>query len=160
MGKIVVFSCRSCGYNAQMSLGVGKFCDISRLFKGIVDKAKNGEYGEEWRREIKRDPTLVVNVSDELYICPTCGAFTTGLNLALYKPVEKIHFAAFRHLKRYGTDLTLEQNPNFSLYKKYPHTCEKCDCDMIVYHWREEKIRPTCPYCSEKGEFCIDTLWD
>ena len=160
MGETIVFSCRNCGYDKRMCMGVGMNCDIPKLFNGIVDTVRKGTYGKEWQRELKRDPTLVVNVSDEIYICPTCGSFSTGLNLALYKPVEKIRFAAFRHLKRYGTDCTLETNSNFRLYKKYPHICKKCDCDMTIFEWRDEKIRPTCPNCGGRGEFIQDTLWD
>ena len=74
--------------------------------------------------------------------------------------MEKVQFAAFRRNKRYGTDLTLESNPHFQLFKTYPHLCAKCNEQMIVRDSRKDDVQPACPECGEKGELCRDALWD
>ena len=160
MGETIKFTCSHCGHEERISMGVGMHWDLEKIFNGIVDNVKKGKYGEEWKKELKKDPSIVVNISDEIYICLTCGYFTTDLNLSLYKPVEKVLFAAFRRNKRYGTDLTLESNPNFQLFRTYPHLCAKCNEQMIVRDSREDDVQPTCPECGEKGELCMDALWD
>lgn len=160
MGEIIRFTCSHCDYDEKMSIGVGMHWDLKKIFNGIVEDVKRGKHGEDWKKELKKEPSLVVNISDEIYICPACGYFTTSLNLSLYKPVEKMKCPAFRRRERYGTDLTLETNPNYQLYKVYPHLCAKCNEQMIVRNSRKEDVLPTCPKCGEKGELFIDTLWD
>ncbi len=160
MGMTIKFSCCRCGYEKKMDLGVGMFTDIDRLFNGIVDNVRDGRYGEEWKEEIQRDPSLVVNVSDEIYICPTCGFFKTGLNLSLYKPVAESSVSSSGSEKKYGTDLTLELSRHYRLYKKYPHCCEKCGEQMNIYKMHEGKTEPTCPECGGKGRISEDVFWD
>ena len=160
MGEIIKFTCSHCGHDEIMNIGVGMHWDIEKIFNGIVDRVKRGEYGEEWKKELQKDRSLVLNISDEIYICPTCGYFTTGLNLSLYKPLEKTLFTRFRRNKKYGTDLTLESNPDFQLYKTYPHLCAKCNEQMLIRNPRKNNLLPTCPKCGEKGQLFIDTLWD
>lgn len=159
MGETIKFTCSRCGHKEEMVMGVGMYWDIKRIFSEIAANARNGKYGEEWKKELKKDPSLTVNVSDEIYICPACGWFKADLNLSLYKPTKKDPFAAFHCRNKYGTDLTLERNPNFRLYKTYPHACAKCNEQMIVHHFWD-KLYPVCPECGGKGEFRRDSLWD
>ena len=160
MGEVIKFSCRRCGHEKRMRMGVGMHWDLDALFSGVVNGAKEGRYGEEWKLELMKDPSLALNVSDEIYVCPSCGCFSTGINLDLYKPAAESLSTADQSGRKYGTDLTFELSREYQLYKNYPHLCEKCNEQMKVYNKRNQEMRPSCPKCSGQGDFVTDCLWD
>lgn len=159
MGQTISFLCHHCGYEERISMGVGMFWDLNQIFQGIVNDVKRGKYGELWKTELHNNPSLVVNISDELYVCPSCGYYCTGLNLSLYNQTDKIPMQ-FHHRKAYGTDLTLDLSSDYQLYKKYPHACKMCGEYLRIYNFQQDVPTPCCPKCGSNGEMKMDILWD
>ena len=136
------------------------FWDYEAAFNGVVDDVQNGKYGEEWKRELEKSPNLAVSISDEIYVCPGCGYFTTDLNLSLYKPKKRLFSTAPATHKRYGFTLELDSAPGYRLYRKYPHPCIKCNKQMEARNPQKDKTKPACPQCGQRGKFREGDFWD
>ena len=119
MGEIIELACSRCGNVERITTGIGMLWDCGKIFNGIVDSVNEGKYGAEWRSELEKDPSLIVNISDEIYICPTCGCFKTGLNLSLFKRVEEKQSAESSMQKTDSSGHTLKSKLKFHLFKKH-----------------------------------------
>ena len=152
MGFGKAFKCKACGERFNAMTGIGML--FPTVYKDTVKDIRSGKYGEDWKTFFEEHPDGVVNCENELLICEECGVPKNEMNLSLYLPKEGVE-----DLPKlpFGDDL----HEKFTLYKKYPHTCDKCGgaCNIVA----ASKIkRAACPKCGgvmeEDHESVI--LWD
>ena len=118
-------NCKNCGYRLHFSHGV--LMRFNETNKELLEKIKQGEFGEDFKRIANENPNAQAYHSSELFRCPECGELEGGRIIEL----------------REGWDNTLIE---------IPHNCKKCNTKMEVldgcfgYHHHEL----VCPSCKQK----------
>ena len=152
MGNGKAFKCKACGERFNAMTGIGML--FPTVYKDTVKNIRSGKYGEDWKKFFEEHPNGVVNCEKELLICEECGVPKNEMNLSLYLPKEG---AEDLPKLPFGDDL----DEKYTLYMKYPHTCDKCGgaCNIV----NASKIkRVACPKCGGVMEEDMDgiILWD
>ena len=86
MGNGYALKCNNCGFEIDVMLGRGFL--YPSVCQDLIEKAKNGEFGEEYRRIVVSNPHSVIDGNKELYACKKCGDLKVEENLSIYTPKE------------------------------------------------------------------------
>ena len=123
--------CRKCRYHLHFSHGV--LMSFNETNKELLEKMKQGEFGDDFKKIANEHPNAKAYHSSELFRCPECGELEGGRVIEL----------------REGWNNTLIE---------IPHNCKKCNTKMEVVSERDfyGEGNFICPSCKEKlsGPFC------
>lgn len=129
--------CRNCGYHLHFSQGV--LMRFNQTNIELLEKMKNGEYGEEFQKIANENPNAKAYHSNELFRCPECGELEGGLVLELREGYENV-------------------------LAEMPHNCKKCNTKMEMLDGRcgYSKYDLICPSCKQKFDIgpCCSMLID
>ena len=160
-----LFRCEHCGFEDDIYVGVGwKFYQI---YDQIVEKIKNGYYGEKWQALYANNPKAIVNTALTLYVCSSCGHYMSDYNLGLYALKEGL---TNEEVKLADQDPeSSEMKPvylynmmwSIQYYRKlgdYVHRCPACNKRMHIGGYTD---KPICPKCGKNGSIGYGRIiWD
>lgn len=165
MGECLSFKCRECGHVTGANVGIGFF--FPKEYQDTVKRIRNGEYGPEWKELYESTPGAAVNAEADFYVCPSCGAAGSELNLSIYQP--KVPERSQAHEKQFcgacpavGMEYVMpgELKEDYIPVKEYVHACPACAKPMRLY---AEGDKVKCPECRD-GWMEADpegmVLWD
>lgn len=151
------------------TLGIGMM--FPNVYQGILQSAKAGEYGDEWKELTNKSKLIAIDVSQKLYLCPCCGYWKVDHDLSLYEPLDEDSIQS----KQYGIKTVAEwgEAPYVSYldlsndYLEIAHYIHKCDkCGSVLLEVEETQfdyvqgIGLKCPKCSELNEITGTIMWD
>ena len=117
-------NCKKCGYNLCFSKGI--LMSFNQTNRELLEKMKNGELGEKFKRMANEHPDARVSHSRELFRCTKCGELSGGMVIELR-----------------GTEN--------SVLAEEEHFCQRCSSKMEVIdsveNCREYEL--SCPRCNE-----------
>ncbi|MBR2809134.1 MAG: hypothetical protein IKE33_02770 [Erysipelotrichaceae bacterium] len=157
MGNGYALKCNNCGFEIDVMLGRGFL--YPSVCQDLIEKAKNGEFGEEYRRIVVSNPHSVIDGNKELYACKKCGDLKVEENLSIYTPKE----VTSKVKKGEETNLSItrwisEGRNKFKCIRRYVHKCSECNTVMKKADLDRDSV--SCPKC--KGDLEIDSwiMWD
>ncbi|MBP5092813.1 MAG: hypothetical protein J6332_02055 [Abditibacteriota bacterium] len=155
MGQGYSFTCKKCGKEHQIFLGVGKKYFIT--CKKIKRDIQKGKYGKEWEKLFKCDMT--VDAENKLYVCGKCKNWVVEPDLSLYKPKVKKSLAEILSEICMPSYLDKEE---YTLVKEYEHRCKKCGNVMECHDISGYKLPDMkCPDCGGDFNTMIgEIFWD
>ena len=153
MGTKSVFKCTECGYQIDISLGVG--VSFPRVYRETVEKAKAGTFGDTIKDFLQVFPEGRIDAEPALYLCQGCGNIEVLPALSMYLPKGKAPNG-----NSYVTHRALEKD--YVLFEEYPHKCSNCQSmDSLIL--REETVLSSgikCPQCKVALEIIEFERWD
>ena len=152
MGNGLVMRCPKCGFEFSTSEGVGFLFPM--VYKETIQKAKNGELGDELKGFFEKNPHGAINAESVTLCCDQCGALSIGKDLTMYIPKDSQDQDSAEN-RSYIFERELESD--YREVMKYPHKCEKCGGDMHRVKWSEVL---KCPDCKVTMEEVTRILWD
>ncbi len=154
--------CPKCEYTFHQVGGVGFLFPVE--YAETVQKAKNGELGEEIQNFFKEHEDGTIRADIVTLRCEKCGTLKSEKDLTMFvpkgnklnqidhgkwsvaMPFEGAQYVDDDDLKRYYTE-----------YMKYPHKCDNCGGSMHKLRNEEELA---CPACKVKMETVDWINWD
>ena len=82
MGSGCTMKCPQCGYEFGRSEGVGFMFPM--VYQELVQKAKNGELGEEIKLFFSEHPDGAINADRTTLVCNECGNLSGDYDLTMY----------------------------------------------------------------------------
>lgn len=152
MGSGMNMRCPKCGFEFSRFEGVGMFFPM--VYKETIQKAKNGELGEELKCFFEKNPQGVLNAEQVTLCCDQCGALSGNMDLTMYIPKNSQDQDSAEN-RSYIFERELESD--YREVMKYPHKCEKCGGDMHRVKWSEVL---KCPDCKVEMEVSGLMCWD
>ena len=153
MGSGYKMNCPKCSFEFYASTGVGMMFPM--VYRETVQKAKNGELGQEIQTFFMEHPEGVIDAESVSLCCEKCGHLTGGKNLTMYVPIAGKPSNLESGKKSYVSQLDLESY--YTKFKAYSHKCDKCGGSMRIMKDGEEFICPKCKLPLERG---LPILWD
>ena len=144
MGFGYSYVCRKCGHAYEVFSESGMLLHDVR--KKALEDIAAGKYGPEWREAYERAPGASVDGSYEVYVCDTCGSWTSEVDITLCAP-EKADGAVW--------DRAREQ----WVFREYRPACRKCGGNTHAASDDELRHLP-CPVCGAPNEEQGGFLWD
>lgn len=162
MGRGYTKKCPKCGFEFHSWTGVGFL--FPKVYTETVQKAKDGELGEELRNFFVEHKDGAINVENVTICCEKCGNLGCAMDLTMYVPngkkQDKIAHGRWSVAFEFeGADYVspTDLDEYFVEYAKYPHKCDKCGGAMRVLKEDEEIV---CPECKEPLETVDIIMWD
>lgn len=162
MGYEYTYTCKKCGHEYFASFGVGML--YSKKYAEVVQAARDGKYGEEWKVLMNSCKDMAIDASLDAYICK-CGSWKNEENLSIYAPIaienidnEQLNFSASQDMEE--IPCVWDLNEGYQLIKEYIHKCDKCGMTMHRIDDSEAPALP-CPMCGTVNSCypCL-ILWD
>ena len=143
--------CSKCNYHKEFFLGSGMLFPVT--YEKVQKKIMKGEYGDEWKSFLERNPGAVFDGEKELYRCHKCNNLVEDYNLSLYlskdgQPPEHGYWCNWGY-----------HDKEYKFVKSYVHKCPTCSRRMAKLNPDVSTSIP-CPKCS--SDLIIDgsILWD
>ena len=117
--------CRNCGYHLHFSHGV--LMRFNETNKELLEKMKQGEFGDDFKKIANENPNATPYHSNELFCCPEC--------------------------ENLQGETVIELREDWSIVlAKVPHICEKCNTkmEMLKENLRYYHHELVCPSCKQK----------
>ena len=167
MGSGIRLECPNCGFNDTFYLGVG--FSYPYVFAETMEDAKNGRYGKDLRKLLKKHPNAVLDPSLVLTHCPKCHMLGRETDLTAYVP--KPGYDRSKEPKRMWSSACPAKDvdyvsPNdlrnhYNVLKKYDYRCEKCGTELELINERELRQRQIpCRKCGDILSVSSDIMWD
>lgn len=166
MGQMNDLRCPKCGYRTHLRLGVGFL--YPEVFAEAQEKGKRGDFGEDIKEFFEEYPNGVIDPVPVIMRCEKCGNYTSVDALTMYIPDEtkvrkkKSRGAWSIAMSYYDADYVApgEFKEYYKVYKKYPHTCKKCNGKLkSPSNFDMKKLE--CPRCKHKYlEEWMIAFWD
>ena len=143
MGSIISFKCPQCGYEHEFSLGAGMADYYEHGRKWTARSILNGNYGEDVKRALEKNPTARIQRSDELFYCKDCKEYTSESAVELYK------LKKFLWVKKW----------KFLIAST--HTCKQCHKEIACIKAAQNIYgKVACPKCQASMERNRVGHWD
>ena len=84
MGTGFRYECQKCGFKFSQMNGTGFL--FPSVYAKTVQRAKNGELGEEIQQFFEEHPDGAVNAENVTLCCNSCGILATKMDLTMYIP--------------------------------------------------------------------------
>lgn len=166
MGTQYRAHCPKCGYNTNITLGVG--FAYPQVYADVQEKGRCGELGDDIRDFFAGHPDGVIDPEPVILQCEKCGEYDYGSSLRMYVPKNS---KKLRNIVRgiWSTAMPFhnaeyippgEFENHYKLYKEHLHFCQKCGGNMkMLSEQHINKLK--CPSCEDTfltAEICA--LWD
>lgn len=162
MGSGYRKKCPKCGFEFFSSSGVGFLFPM--VYEKTVQKAKEGELGEELREFFAEYKDGAINAERVTLCCEKCGNLSCDMDLTMYVPNDKKakenthgRWSVAFDFERVDYVTTTDLERFYDEYTKYPHKCDKCGGTMRILKGNEEL---SCPKCKVPLETADIILWD
>lgn len=162
MGTGYTRKCPKCGFEFHSSTGVGFL--FPKVYAETVQKAKEGELGEELQTFFADHKDGAINAKRVVVCCEKCGNLGCATDLTMYVPnnrkPEKIEHGRWSGAFGFeGADYVswTDLDEYFVEYAKYPHKCDKCGGTMRILKEDDEIV---CPECKVPLETADIIMWD
>jgi len=134
MGEGIILEC-ACGKIYDISLGTGfRFTDV---YADALSKAREGVYGEQWKKITNENKYTAIDAEKKLYYCPKCHYWEIEYGLDLYLPnnVEALKKQQYgiKTVEEWGYVpyvMSYQLSACYSLRAVYHHICPECKVDM------------------------------
>lgn len=164
MGLGYIKKCCKCGYKIDCYEGTGMYFPLQ--YEETVQKAKNGELGDDLKIFFSEHEDGALNAERVLLCCEECGFLANKKELTMYIPqkieyeeyegkFKKIYEARMEYIKNAPEGRTLMKY--YDEYAKFQHRCEKCDGKMRIVDRNEPLKCPVCKTLLEDGGWFV---WD
>lgn len=148
MGQGGAYRCDKCGYQVEAWTGMGFLYPM--VCEENIEKAKNGELGEELKKLFEEYPNGKLDCQEVLKRCENCGEYEVVTDLGFYIPENN---------EKANEDIW-----NLDGYKKiesYKHLCASCGGELMDLESGEGGyVNLVCPQCGETLELVDRVLWD
>ena len=161
MGEGYMWECPKCKYKFRANVGMGfSYWDV---YAKTFEKARLGGFGKELKETLKNHPNAVIDPTDGVYRCTSCGELAAEPILTVYIPKgeEQCATASVRSVaKAYMTPNEMEWY--FDLRVEYNHRCKRCGGRMVTVHikFEEKKDGLLCPDCKTPLRRTSSIEWD
>ena len=154
MGNGICYKCRICGKKYEASWGIGMM--FPEQYAKIMKKAKQGGFGEEYKKLINNNPNVAIDAEEYVYCCRSCKIWKVEPGLALYRPNSGCKTIIAQD---YVTPDELKRH--YRSWRHISHKCTKCGERMHRANEYEIKTLP-CPYCGGPRDMDYEGLimWD
>ena len=129
----------------------------SEVFRELLKRIEDGEYGSEWQKLLKDNPYAAVNAERNVYICRECGHWETGQDITLYVPNNPEAINGIKALEEEYVPWDLKEE--YHVLKRHYHKCSKCGRRMHKAT-EEEMLHLPCPKCGTQNETDGNIMWD
>lgn len=155
MGTEYKLHCSKCGYNMELSLGVGFM--YPQFYVEMQEKGKLGELGKEIKEFFDEYPSGVIDPVSIILQCEKCGEYETAPSLNMYildesKPPRR------KNNIRWSVAMSADDvdyiplgnfKANYKLRKEHQHRCKRCGGKMKVF-LEDDLANLKCPRCKEQ----------
>ncbi len=148
MGAGLQKKCPKCGYTIDFSEGVGFL--YPTIYDETVQKAKDGELGEDLQTFFKEHEDGMINAENVTLCCEDCGYLTMDKDLTMYVPGDAKDVEGDKYIPMLIPS-------NYEVYSRYTHKCEKCDGKMKRVSMYDQLL---CPKCKTPLEDEMEIMWD
>lgn len=131
MGVNYSLCCPVCGYEVNISLGVGFLYPL--VYIETQENAKNGKLGATLKKFFDQRSDGVVNPTRVLAQCEKCGDYKSVPDYTMYLPKEgkhnkpsKGHWSIAMPFEGEEYVSPSEFEKQYDVYKLYPHRCGIC----------------------------------
>ncbi len=162
MGTGYKLRCPSCGYAADIMLGVGFF--YSMVYMETMESARSGKLGEDLKQFLVEHPNGVINPELRLVRCEKCGEYSSVPDLTMYLPRKDANPKRTKGRWSVAVPATgmkyVYNFDEYDVYKPFQHRCGKCQGKAVILH-DPDVMKLECPHC--KGRFLkIEeaAMWD
>lgn len=149
MGSGATRKCPKCGFEFRSSEGVGFLFPME--YAETVEKAKNGEFGEQLQIFLVEHKDGAINTEKVTLCCEECGNLSGGMDLTMYVPnnkkpdsINRQQWSVAFHFEGADYVSPMDLKEHYVEYAKYPHKCEKCGGKMRVIKKEKEFVCPEC----------------
>ena len=117
-------NCKKCGY--RLCFGKGVLMSFHKTNQKLLERMKNGELGEKFKKATNEHPGSYAQHSCELFRCTECGELSGGMVIEL-------------------------RGADNSVLEEEEHLCPRCSSKMEMLDDidRHHKYELTCPRCKE-----------
>lgn len=166
MGKGYGATCGKCKHKNEVTLGSGMW--FPRVYQGILEGIREGEFGEEWRSTESSTKYVAIDARRRLYCCPECGNWENEHNLSLYEPIDPNAIED----RVYGDWVVKEKGcvpfvcgyeleKDYRLIKGRVHECPRCGSPMKDSEGKSpEALGLGCHECGARLKKWRLFLWD
>lgn len=156
MGSGYEFKCKKCKKRYAIRLGVGMM--MPAMFNETIEEIRRGEWGNEFKEIIDREPFITPDVEEELYICRSCGKWKVEKNMNLYAPNYPEALLNKQDSGRTPFAMRRELKEAYHLMKRRIHYCE---CGKRMHKVSDSEANTlTCPYCGTTNTAENFVCWD
>lgn len=143
------YKCDNCGKTGDI------YCDYGMTYpeecEATYEKAKNGQYGDEWKLCVAEYPQGAFDCVWEIYKCSGCGFWKNDSRKNYYVSANQM-----RIRKRYITGLNKQL---LRCVKQFQHKCPQCNGIMHCIELEKEVLN--CVECGSKIRIEFDQfIWD
>lgn len=156
MGQTRIYKCDTCGYEAEISEGIGGLFPV--VYKQTLQDAKDGKLGEEVRQFFAEHPDGAINAEDTFGLCEQCREYVCVTDYSMYVPKEGDEHQKFCAEAGYVTAEDLRKH--YRLVRRYPHQCEKCNTLLKMNGRFRHQGKLRCPKCGKDMNQTGGLLWD
>lgn len=150
MGRLYAYKCSKCGNEFRVRFGGGFF--YGDILKEQMDKVRNGEYGEHWKKLFEGEKGVKLDAGYSVFHCDNCGSWERKSDMSLYKPVSP-------ELANDDYIIPWYYLENYVLLEEYTYNCEKCGSKMKKLTY-ETIDKLECPECGELCDKYANGNWD
>ena len=160
MGTGYKLECKKCGFIKSVSLGIG-FC-YPQECRQTLEKMKDGEFGEEFRRSANTLRGAAIHQERALFRCDSCGSLENKPAIDLCTVREG--YTEDDHHLSYVMDFDIGRE--YEIARSVEHQCERCQAPLkeIKLQTIVRKIplstRIPCPTCEKKLSITDWYEWD
>ena len=165
MGTGYQFTCKKCGANYSVMLGIGILAPMD--FREKLEDIRAGKYGSIWKSRLENNKYSGPDIEKRLYICGKCGAWKVEADMSLYAPddadAKEAEYLLAVEQGTYESEenhvpFFMDKEQGYHLIEKYIHSCDKCGCAMKPYGKKIGKIN--CPECGKPNKYRALFNWD
>ena len=165
MGQGYKFSCNECGFSVSASLGIGFL--YPNVCEKILDKMKEGAFGEEIKEAANTIPGVAVHQKSSVFICDKCRSWRVDDLIDLCVPIKEGNTKKRRfrianespNLVTYVMDCDI--GDTFEILHSVELTCNCCNSKMRdVKESGFSLLKLKCPECQKKIDITESYFWD
>lgn len=165
MGSGIKLECKKCGFELSASLGIGFL--YPNVCEEILQKMKEGVFGEEFKEDATTIPNVAIHQETSLFVCDHCGDLVVDDVIDLCALIEgkKKRDGKFCSAMDYPADIsyvmTVDIGDTYRIVRSVEHKCEKCNNPLRVVKQIKRSLGALkCPKCKEKLSVGDAYCWD
>lgn len=129
MGLHYKLHCKKCNYKIEITQGTGMLeAPFINESNKIFEEIKFGKHGGVLEEAIKKDPTSLVIISHEPFVCKNCKTIKQDLDITLLTAKKPYIISKTHYCTLCGETMTIHKDPK---NLKCPHCRIKLSTDVI-----------------------------